>query len=148
MRRFVETVFLLVCGILFWWLFFLPYAHVAATETKAPSQEVVGPLRVTFHWPVAQYEAIVTGYSGIESGCGTHCITASGTRPATGRTIACPRVIPFHRFIVVAGVVYTCEDRTAKRFDGRFDIWFGEGTDAWRQAKRFGKQTLTVTVFD
>ena len=88
--------------------------------------------------------ATITGYCACQLCCGPRAqhLTASGRNPTPTNTIAAPRSIPFGSHIVVAGRRYTVEDRTAKRFDGRFDIYFANHA----AAKRFGRQTNTVTI--
>jgi 3D (Asp-Asp-Asp) domain-containing protein len=90
--------------------------------------------------------AIVTAYCACRICCGPDAanITASGKRPVEGITIAVPRSVPLGTRIVIGGVVYTAQDRTAKRYDGRFDIYFKRHKDAIR----WGKQRLTVTIYD
>ena len=60
---------------------------------------------------------------GVKSKPADTGITAAGTRAKQGRTIAAPRSVPLGTKVKVEGLdgVYTVEDRTAKRFDGRWD---------------------------
>jgi 3D (Asp-Asp-Asp) domain-containing protein len=44
--------------------------------------------------------------------------------------------------VEVAGNIYVVEDRTAKRFDGRYDIYFA----SHREALKFGKRSLRVKL--
>ena len=69
--------------------------------------------------------------------------TASGTVPTPGRTVAGPRSVPFGTRVHIAGVGWrVVEDRTAKRYDGRWDVFF----DDHDAALRFGKREVKVTV--
>jgi 3D (Asp-Asp-Asp) domain-containing protein len=69
-------------------------------------------------------------------------ITASGTRPVEGRTIAGPRSIPFGTVVEIRGHRYVVEDRTSRRVDGIWDVYFKRHKDA----VRFGKRTNEVRV--
>ena len=56
--------------------------------------------------------------------------------------MAAPRSVLLGSTVLIAGHRYTAQDRTARRFDGRFDIYFA----THRDALKFGRQTNTVTV--
>lgn len=95
-----------------------------------------------------QYEEIVaevTAYSEIDSCHYEGCITASGV-PAYIGGIACPRDMELGTQVKIKGVNYTCEDRTNKNLDGRFDIFYGYKEAAHKEALEFGVQVLTVKV--
>ena len=87
----------------------------------------------------------ITAYCACGRCCGPNAkgITAAGTRAKQGRTIAGPRNVPLGTKVRVDGLpgVYVVEDRTAKRFDGRWDLFFNNHKDAlvW------GKRELKVT---
>ena len=71
--------------------------------------------------------ATTTMYSKVETCPHNQCITASG-REIGGTdkdVVACPRSIALGTKIIIGNKEYTCEDRTALRYDGRFDIWNG-----------------------
>jgi len=57
--------------------------------------------------------------------------------------IACPRSYKHGTKIEIEGKEYTCSDRTALRFDGRFDIFTDE---SYEEAMQFGKQNLIVMI--
>jgi len=86
--------------------------------------------------------AICTGYCACKTCTPGHGVTASGNTPVAGRTIAGPRIFPLGSTVVIRGHTYTLQDRTALRYDGRFDIYFARHADALK----FGRQTNTVTV--
>jgi len=88
--------------------------------------------------------ATVTAYCSCRVCCGpnAHGITASGTPPVQGRTIAASRSIPLGSKVIIAEKTYVVEDRLAKRFDNRFDLFFR----SHQEAKRFGKRTLKVMI--
>jgi len=86
--------------------------------------------------------AICTGYCACKTCTPGHGVTAIGTPPKHNYTIAAPRNIPYGARVIVAGRTYVVEDRTARRYDGRFDIYFARHADALK----FGRQTNTVTV--
>ena len=56
--------------------------------------------------------------------------------------VAGPRAIPLGTWVSIGGRTYQVEDRTARRFDGRFDIWMPSRT----AALRFGKRQLKVNI--
>jgi len=88
--------------------------------------------------------AIITGYCSCQRCCGPNAtgLTASGRAPIVGKTVAAPRSVLLGSTVVIAGHRYTAQDRTARRFEGRFDIYFTNHA----AARRFGIQTNTVTV--
>lgn len=88
-------------------------------------------------------EAVVTAYSKFETCPSSACVTASGRMAKVGM-VACPRDIKFGTKISIDLIIYSCEDRTHLRFDGRFDIFMA----SYKDAIAFGKQTLTVRIYD
>ena len=88
---------------------------------------------------------ILTAYCACKLCCGTNAtgITASGTRPVQGRTVAC-NFLPLGTRITVGSStnIYVVEDRMAKRFTNRVDIFFRRHGDA----RKFGKQTNNITT--
>lgn len=85
----------------------------------------------------------ITAYCACPKCCGPNArgITASGKKVAVGM-VAGPRRIPLGTKVLIGGNPYTVEDRTAKRYDGRWDIYF----DNHKQALRFGKRELKVII--
>lgn len=89
--------------------------------------------------------AVVTMYSPYET-CKGVCVNASGNQPAVPQSMSCPRLYPLgtrFRLYMPQGWedlsgVYVCDDRTAKKYDGRFDIF----TEDYAEALAFGKQTI------
>lgn len=102
--------------------------------------------RITTQTPrvVGEKLATVTAYSKTETCPDRRCITASGTFATPGTTVACPRSIKLRTKVEIDGHVYTCLDRTAVKFDGRFDIFM----NSYQDAVDFGKQQLTVKIYD
>ena len=87
----------------------------------------------------------ITAYCACRKCCGQSAagITASGTRPVEGRTVAASRSIPLGTRIYIEGLGWrTVEDRTAKRFDGRVDVYFRSHAEALK----FGKRKLQMTI--
>jgi len=72
---------------------------------------------------------------------------ANGEKAHVG-AIACPRVYSFGTKVLIDGVEYECKDRTALRFNGRFDIFMGYSQEGYDKAIQFGKQSLTVTILE
>jgi 3D (Asp-Asp-Asp) domain-containing protein len=89
--------------------------------------------------------AEVTAYSEIDSCHYPGCIMASGERAYTG-AIACPRELDLGLRVRIGDEFYVCEDRTAKRFNGRFDIFMGYGPEAHQKALEFGINELEVVI--
>lgn len=93
----------------------------------------------------AEIKSTVTGYSSLDS-CNTKlCLMASGKSAYVG-AVACPTKLPLGSKVRIQGKVYTCEDRTAKRFDGRYDIFFGYGKEAHQKALNWGIKKLDVDI--
>jgi hypothetical protein len=68
--------------------------------------------------------AFVTGYNTVAGQTdNAPCIAASGA-DICGRydVVACPRNIPFGTLVEIRRATYVCEDRTARKYEGRFDI--------------------------
>lgn len=57
--------------------------------------------------------------------------------------IACPRIIPLGTKVKILNIVFTCEDHTAQKYDGRYDI-YSEGSH--QDMLNFGKRNLLVGV--
>lgn len=89
--------------------------------------------------------AVITAYCSCKVCCGPNAkgITANGNRPIQGVTIAASRSLPFGTKVVTSYGVYEVQDRLAKRYDSRFDIYF----DSHEKAKQFGiKRNQQVKV--
>ena len=81
--------------------------------------------------------ATITAYCHCATCCGkSGQPTASGKMPVEGRTIAAPRAIPLGTKVIVNGRRYIVEDRTAIRYDGRWDVFM----TTHKKAKKFGKK--------
>jgi hypothetical protein len=68
--------------------------------------------------------AFVTGYNTLVGQTDdTPCIAASGANICGRRdAVACPRHIGLGTVVEIRGTTYVCEDRTARKYNGRFDI--------------------------
>lgn len=88
--------------------------------------------------------AVTTAYCSCKLCCGPNAkgLCANNRPPVQGTTIAASRAIPLGSSVIVAGHTYIVQDRLAKRFDKRFDIYFS----SHQAAKNFGIQTQQVTV--
>ncbi len=94
-------------------------------------------------WASSIWADTVTAYCPCRKCTPGHCITASGVRPVEGRTIAGPRWVPFGTLVFVDGLgTFVVQDRMAKRYDGRWDLF----VESHGRAKLFGKQQLRVTI--
>lgn len=91
--------------------------------------------------------ATVTAYCPCQLCCGPGArgVTASGKPALTGTTIAAPRRIPFGTRVYIPGVgVRIVQDRLAKKYDSRFDVFFARH----EQAKQFGRKELNVRILN
>ena len=67
---------------------------------------------------------------------------AAGHQPKAGQSIAAPRSIPLGSKVIINNHTYIVDDRTARKYDGRFDIFM----DSQKAAIAWGKKTNTVTT--
>ena len=89
---------------------------------------------------------IVTAFCACHLCCGPNAagITASGAKPVEGITVAASRSIPFGTIIhlTVPGAFtnrpFVIQDRLAKRFDGRVDLFIADHKRALKWGKREG----------
>ena len=58
--------------------------------------------------------------------------------------IACPREVKFGTKVKIGEKVYVCEDRTALRYNGRYDIWH----ESYEDALEFGIKSVEVIVLN
>ena len=87
----------------------------------------------------------VTAYSELDSCHYENCIMANGERAYIG-AVACPRMLKLGSSVEIDGKVYVCADRTAKRYDGRYDVFMGYNQEGYDRAIKFGKQELQVII--
>ena len=89
-----------------------------APEDKAPPQPAPSPK------PDIYVETYVTGYNTVPGQTDyTPCIAASGANICGRRdAIACPPLLPLGAIVEIKGKKYVCEDRTARKYQARFDI--------------------------
>jgi len=88
--------------------------------------------------------AIVSFYCSCQLCCGPQAkgITASGHKPKENLTIAAPRWVKLGTRVKINNITYVVQDRTAKRWDGRWDIY----VKSHKKAQQLGKQTYNVTI--
>jgi 3D (Asp-Asp-Asp) domain-containing protein len=95
-------------------------------------------------WPI--FGAPITGFCLCSICCGRQAsgINAAGKKPVQGVSIAASRSIPLGSVVKIDGIKnrFIVDDRTAKRFDGRFDIFF----NSHQEAKKFGIKNLKVEI--
>lgn len=82
----------------------------------------------------------VTGYCDCPICCGKW----SGTKKMKVGQIAASRSIPFGTRIRINGKVYVVNDRLAKKYDKRMDVYFRSHAEA----KKFGKKRLKVEILN
>lgn len=89
--------------------------------------------------------AIVTFYCACTICCGPQAkgITASGKAIRSGM-IAAPRNIPFGTRVTIQNKQYVVEDRTARKYNARWDIYVTNH----KQAIKLGKQKHNVRIYD
>jgi len=95
---------------------------------------------------VYEITAYTAGYesTGKRKGDKGYGETASGEYVKEGRTLACPRSIPFGTKIEIEGYgVRVCEDRGGHIVNGRLDIYIAD----LGKAQQFGRQTLQVKIY-
>ena len=80
--------------------------------------------------------AVVTAYVATGHPC------ADGHKPVVGVSVALPRCYPLGSRVCIGGRWYVGGDRTARRFDGRFDVFMGSRAEALK----WGKRTMEVVV--
>lgn len=88
---------------------------------------------------------IVTAYCSCHLCCGSHStlgLTASGVKPVQGVTVAASRRIPLGTHIVIEGHEYIVQDRLARKYDNRVDIYFSSHKDALK----YGLQHHNVII--
>jgi 3D (Asp-Asp-Asp) domain-containing protein len=87
---------------------------------------------------------IITAYCSCVICCGPHAsgLDASGKVPIEGKTVAGPRRYKLGTKVLIDGKPYTITDRTAIRYDGRFDIYIKDH----KRALKFGKKQLEVKI--
>ena len=75
-------------------------------------------------------------------------VTATGTVPSRGRTIAVdPRQIPYgSRVYINETGPYIAEDTGGAIRGKRLDIYFGDGAEAYREAIEWGRREVEVRV--
>jgi len=88
--------------------------------------------------------AVITAYCICTKCCGPHAtgLNAAGHKPVEGVSIAGPRAYKLGTRVEINHHVYVIDDRTAKRFDGRWDVYRA----SHKSALKWGKQELTVTI--
>ena len=93
---------------------------------------------------------IITAYCACALCCGPQAsgLTASGVCPVEGITVAAPRSIPLGTRIrlTVPGLwksrAFMVQDRLARRYDDRVDVYFTRHSDAVKFGKREGTLIL------
>lgn len=73
-------------------------------------------------------------------------ITASGKKAQEGRTLACPKSLPFGTKVHIPyfNKTFICEDRGGAITEGKLDVYM----DDLNKAKEFGRRKLKVKVLD
>ena len=92
--------------------------------------------------------ATITAYCACKLCCGPNAkgITANGQRPIQGITIAASRTLPFGTTVIIGDKTFRVQDRLAKRYDNRFDIYFTKHSDAKKFGIKYGQQVTIITT--
>jgi len=110
------------------------YVPLSKCFVKAPNIPLI---------PHIQILATITAYNPTKEQCDQDPdIMASGKRVYEG-SVACPRELEFGTVVRIDGKWYVCEDRTSKRYDGRFDLLMFNK----REAIEFGRQKKEVEIY-
>lgn len=88
----------------------------------------------------------VSAYSKPETCPDRECITASGRTAQAAVTVACPRSLPLGTKIKINGHEYRCDDRLARRYDHRIDLYFGDTQEDYERALKWGVKKLEVEI--
>lgn len=108
--------------------------------------ETIKEIKITPQYEVFEITAYTAGYesTGKNPGDDWYAITASGEPAIEGRTIACPKSIPFGTpvFIPMFENVFYCTDRGSAITEGKLDIYM----ENLEQALQFGRRDLEVFV--
>lgn len=133
-QKIIYLLHFLLCSLFIGWLLFQP--------------DVTHANGLPVHKSGRFIQATVTGYSPYETcpyGLFEKCINAAGSRPIPSVSIAAPRAYKLGTRLFIPSLgEFMVDDRTHHRFDGRFDIFFQD----YKEAKRFGKRTLTIFIYD
>ena len=89
--------------------------------------------------------ATVTGFNTVAAQTdNTPCIAASGDNICGRRdVVACPRHVPLGTWVEINGRRFECLDRTASKYNGRFDISFDKDIQA---ALNWGIRRIPVRI--
>lgn len=103
-----------------------PQEIVSLETIEVPSVEYLSTLEVIAEEEASHKttQAYVTGFNTVEAQTDeTPCISASGDN-ICGRNdvVACPRHLPLGTKVEIDGKMYVCLDRTAPKYNNRFDI--------------------------
>lgn len=75
--------------------------------------------------------AKITGYSSNPDETDSNPLRMANMKIVHKGAIACPRNLKFGTKVKIDNEIYICEDRTNKRIDGIFDIWFNSKQEAY-----------------
>lgn len=95
-------------------------------------------------------EATVTCYtSEVGQTDSSPSITASGRKLSPGDNVVANNCLPFGSIIMIDDILYTVDDRKAKRYSCKWvDIWFGETEERKQSCLKFGRQEKMIYILD
>lgn len=94
---------------------------------------------------LVKWYAKSSAYTSYETCPDGNCIMANGEKAYWG-AVACPREIELGTEILIDGMEFTCADYTAKKFDGRFDIFYGYTKEAHEKALQYGIKNSEIII--
>lgn len=123
--------------------------HIAPIETTETAKAITADLTTEREETRPAFldmgEFRLTAYCACEICCNDSAdgITATGTKPVQGRTIAVDEdVIPYGYEVIINGHTYTAEDCGNRIIGREIDIYF----DSHEEAKEFGVKYANVTL--
>ena len=121
--------------------------HIAPIETTETPKAITTEREETLPKYLDMGEFKLTAYCACRSCCGIWAdgITATGTKPVQGRTIAVDEdVIPYGSEVIINGHTYTAEDCGGEIIGREIDIYFDSHADAEAFGVQYGKVILKV----
>lgn len=136
---------IVILSIVLFTSFFVVNENVVAPEAEVSIIGIQEQEKIEIYEIIDEFNAVVTAYSAWET-CQIDICNMANTERAYINAIACPRAFSFGTEVLIGKKHYICSDRTALKFDGRFDIFMGYGETAYYKAISFGKKIEQVKI--
>lgn len=114
------------------------------TEAQMPLKSHSGASGEVVEATISYYSELDSCHNPTYATGERKCLTASGKIAEVG--MVAYNQVPFGTKLLIDGKVYSVEDRTAKRYSDRIDIWVGMGEQAHKQALANGLQHREVKI--